>query len=566
MFKSPICRSAAVSLSLFLGSVGIAPAQGDLGARIRNNPEAVLSLSMDGPAKIWEVLADATFGKLYASPEVSASFSALLESLPDPRLEQVRDTLLAYRGRLDVSVSLQRAEEEHGDPRGLLMVYLSADGETEFAEMVALAEEAATEIGGDVADQEIGDRVVRIVGDPDAECVLLPTQIDGGLLFAFGAGGQLVQGIEELLLPREDTPVEAVEAPPVDLAIKLTKLWPFLAWAIAEDSWLFEEADVMDAFEAFGVTTLETATLSLAAQGEFTVTEMAVTETVGVEGMLDRYFPKKRASTIDLGSRSEFNWFALGFDLVRFARDWIDFVRSQEGGDEVDAQLDMMHEQTGVRLDDLLGSIGADWLFSIDLGMPADEFEEETGGAAIGLSLRDEGVFAECLDKLLKSAGLYAGRRTSSYRDLEVYAYSIPFPGAPAIEYSVSDGFLVLGVGPDGGEKMRTVLDSILDKRAGTEPVAFPAAVADRVAAFPSSDFVGFALQDTLAGRESNQAMFEEWAAELERANGPVAGAFMRALLDYVTATQKAAQQLDLRYAPSGLFRTEDSLRFATIF
>jgi hypothetical protein len=105
------------------------------------------------------------------------------------------------------------------------------------------------------------------------------------------------------------------------------------------------------------------------------------------------------------------------------------------------------------------------------------------GGSCVGIALRNGKAFGESLEKILRSRGLHAARKSEDYADTKVHRLAI---GAMLeVEYAVTDDLLLLALGKY--EASRRNLRAVLDARAKAgEGGDLAPAVAAHVAAVPA--------------------------------------------------------------------------------
>jgi hypothetical protein len=165
-------------------------------------------------------------------------------------------------------------------------------------------------------------------------------------------------------------------------------------------------------------------------------------------------------------------------------------TRLDPSGFDAQENLRAMSQQLGFdAVDDLLPSLGSEWLFAL----PPEAIEFESlmfsptalvDGFLIGLSLRDAERVRTCLNAALDTLGLTQARRTSTYRDYDVT--TLPIAGLLPLTYAITDDVLLVSFGREGDDVVRETLDHVADRRDGKEPAPFAPAIEERIDAAPA--------------------------------------------------------------------------------
>jgi hypothetical protein len=143
-----------------------------------------------------------------------------------------------------------------------------------------------------------------------------------------------------------------------------------------------------------------------------------------------------------------------------------------------------------VRLkEDLIDHLGDELLTVQDMNVALDEDEDAASpfaaieGTCFAIQLRNGRAFGESLEKMLRSRGLHASRKTEDYQGLKLH--SMRLAGLVEVEYAVADDMLVISIGSDESSKqsMRSVLDASANPAAVGE---LPTAVKDLVGKLPA--------------------------------------------------------------------------------
>ena len=147
--------------------------------------------------------------------------------------------------------------------------------------------------------------------------------------------------------------------------------------------------------------------------------------------------------------------------------------------------------------EDLLDHVGGEFLMvgGDTLGREPDDDSPEAAfasmeGACFGVLLRDAQSFGDSLEKLIRSRGMHAARKTEDYRGYQVR--NLNFLGTP-LYYVVSDKLCLVGMGATGGDELRAILDEENDRKNGVARGPFPEGVQERIDAV-SGDWIGIGV------------------------------------------------------------------------
>jgi hypothetical protein len=168
---------------------------------------------------------------------------------------------------------------------------------------------------------------------------------------------------------------------------------------------------------------------------------------------------------------------------------------------------------------DVIGQLGKQVLMIEDVTAVDEEMEDlddareaslmaTVGNRCFVMQLRSGPTFAANLEKVLRSRGLHAARKSEEYGRSRIYRMTLL--GMLPIEYSIVDDLLVLGVGDADSARttLRGVLDAAHKPPAERNAAALPAAVAAVMQGWPEG-------WRTLEVNSSTQA-FEQLTGALE--------------------------------------------------
>jgi hypothetical protein len=155
---------------------------------------------------------------------------------------------------------------------------------------------------------------------------------------------------------------------------------------------------------------------------------------------------------------------------------------------EIESQFS---EQFKLRLrEDLIDQLGDDFLYleqaSENLG--AND-EEALGSICLGIGTKNGAALAQSLDKLLRGAGMHAGRKTDEYQGVKVHR--VPLMGFLTLHYAVTDRVALLAFADGGAKLLRAVIAEEKSRAAGQAAGRFPDGIQKRLDALgPGWPFV----------------------------------------------------------------------------
>ncbi|MBI5853537.1 MAG: hypothetical protein HZB39_21215, partial [Planctomycetes bacterium] len=134
---------------------------------------------------------------------------------------------------------------------------------------------------------------------------------------------------------------------------------------------------------------------------------------------------------------------------------------------------------------DLLGALDGQLLLMNDTtanfegGAGEEEDFEMQGLYTVVVGLRDPASFEAMLERVLRSRGLHAARKTAEYRGTKVRSMSVL---VAELHYAFVAEGMVIGIGPTGADNVRKVVDQSLARAEGQASAAPDAAIAKRLA------------------------------------------------------------------------------------
>jgi hypothetical protein len=491
---------------------------------VPNNSSIVMRMA--APAKWQQRFAGTQAAKL-ADGETMGPMMAQMRQGFEQTIEQLRASgkfdadaveqlVTKYQGDIVLSVqidfaNLMPAIEAGSPPPVSVVVALSPDGKYDLGALAKAVEKMAEEEsdGEPIRDLAAGDVRLRISGDDEMQ-VSLPTMIDGHLVIV--ASPQL-DGIAAKLLSSSDRfSADAGGGQPLFVHAQVGGMVDAMMQVLGEQMDASGAPfDVAKVLRGLGLGAIDTLTMTLDAEGKHVAGEMVLQMKEGDRGLLAMLDGGKTAPKllrlVPPGSE------AFGVGHMALGKLY-DTVGSLWGEFAELAGMDWTEAQTGfaeamkVRLkEDLIDHLGTEILTLTDPEAMAkamaegDEEDPLAGmmGSCIGIQLRDGKAFAASLEKMLRSQGLHASRKTEEYQGTKIHR--MPLAGMLEIEYSVTDELLLLALGK--GESARQSLRAILDARA--TPAAegeVPAKVKTLAATLPAgwNGLTSMSMSGMLAG------------------------------------------------------------------
>lgn len=514
-------------LLLALASSSLLPAQDKGSFRfVPADADAVLRLA--APAKWKQQFATAQITKLFTGstlgPIVEMAGKSMDQGMAQLRESGAFDADLVeslwsnYKGDLVIAASidfagLPQAMQVNGMPSFGLVIALTPDGAYDHgklaAELQKRIEESANETFTDLQVGEHRFRASKTEGEPGAT---LPTLVDGHLLML--VSDDLEKFAAKVL---GDSPRFSA-ADGTSAMYMNAKFGPMMK-AVVELADAFADApvDMGPILAATGLTTLESFSMSMGAEGKHLAGQFDMDFAAGDKGLFGMLLggsgaPKMlRAvpANADTFSVSSFN---LGALYTTVGKIW------SAMGDQVPMTWEEAQgafaEEMKVRLkEDLFDHLGNEMLSVQDIAASAAaaaEADEENplamfDGSCFALQLRDGKAFGESLEKMLRARGLHASRKTEDYQGLKVHRLRLA--GLVELEYAVADDMLALAVG--NSESSRQALRNVLDARANPAAAGeLPAAAKEGVAGLPGG-WTGLSVVSMAAWMTGMSTAFE---------------------------------------------------------
>ncbi|MEM7201503.1 MAG: hypothetical protein AAF628_14635 [Planctomycetota bacterium] len=527
--------------------------------------QALLVAWADGPAALRDAFAGTRLADMVAGPEITGLLEPILEefragagaSLQGTGVDAdaLEELVAGYSGRMALGMGLDRDVLEQGGPLGDLepedlrlwiAVVAASDGETDFTELSEAILEAVEQQGElELFDADAAGRTLRAAHLRRAQ-ITLPFVHDGHLMLVMAPN--LDDALATVLLGQESMADAAIELPEGNLG----------AWfdggtfgQLITQAMRDELGDVGDQLATgFGLPALRGLTMTIAPTGP----HVALRARIGLDGDDAGFFnlftavsdsppdlleitPVQR----DVWSVTKMNLEAL-YDVIASIADTL----ADETGMPSSALEQMFEDNFRVRLrEDLVQHFG-DELVSVGAGgMPSGDEEDELeamgaqmNGVFYGIELADAAAFDASFEKLIRSRGLHAARKTEDYRGYKVRRITLL---AMPVFYAVTDRLFGLGVGQLGAQELRAVLDETRDRADGKPAPPLPEAVTERLEGVEPG-WQGIGASDLVAIAGS----FSQGMGEVMRESG-VADRDLQMLHTVLSTARQLAQRYDLR-------------------
>ncbi|HZN38129.1 MAG TPA: hypothetical protein VFD82_04955 [Planctomycetota bacterium] len=497
--------------------------------------DSCVVLRAAAPAKWKQHFANTGVAKLLGA-ETLAPLLAKANAAIDAGIEEARSSgkldvdllqrlLKDYTGYLVFSLQIDFADVEAAiaanRPPALSMVCaLTPDGSCDLGALATALQafaEADTESRHPLKDLVVGDQRLRILSDENLQAAM-PFMHDGHLVMLFGTD---LEKQAARLLGAADRWEGEIDARPLFAYAQLDRLMEVFMKRVAME--MQREGapfDVTQVLQDLGFGSLKTASLALGAEDKHVVSELHVSVGDGERGlfgamMLDQARPKL-LRWVPANSES----FSVGaFDPAAAFRT----LRTiwEHLGPTVpltfEHAMDAFAEATKVRLEEeLLAHLGTEFMVVQDMEAQLDVAALEEmdagamlGGSCFGMALRNGKVFGESLEKVLRSRGMHAARKTEDYADTRVHRLTLG--AAIELEYVVTDDLLLFAVGKD--EAARRNLRAVLDARAKPgEGGDVAPALAAHIAAVPAG-WSGISVTQVASAMEATSSMLDAMSA-----------------------------------------------------
>lgn len=498
--------------------------------------DSCVVLRVAAPAKWKQHFAKTQVGKLVGG-ETLAPFLAKADAAIEAGLEEVRSKgkldvdlvkrlLSDYTGNLVFSLQIDFSDvdaaiEANRPPAMSMMCALTPDGSYDLGALATAMQtfieaEIETENRGPLKDLVVGDLRLRVSSEGRMQTAL-PFLHDGHLVILTGPD---LEKAAARLLGASDRWEGEVDGRPLFAYAQLDRLMEMLMKVAAEEQQRGAPFDVKQMLQDLGLGSLKSARLALGAEDKHVVSELHVSVGDGERGlfgalMLDQARPKL-LRWVPANSES---FSVSAFDPAALFRT----IRSvwEHLGPMVPITFEQamaaFTEATKVQLEEeLLAHLGTEFMMIGDVEGQLDVATLEDmqaaamlGGSCFGAALRNGKAFGESLEKILRSRGLHAARKSEDYADTKVHRLTI---GAMLeLEYVVTDDLLLLVLGKD--EAARRNLRAVLDARAKSgEGSEIAPAVAAHVAAVPAG-WSGISVTQVAQMVEATSAMLGAMSA-----------------------------------------------------
>lgn len=477
--------------------------------------DATVVARIPSPAKCRTVFAGTSLEKLWSSTTGRKLLSQVQDAMDAGMAEARSENPLAadfleaianeWTGdlviglRMDLGAAVLAADFE--PPPFAISVALTSDGKLDFApHAAALVELMEEDVPEQKLDLQAGGHTFRSVLGPDGIGFTFPQVVDGHLVMCIG--NDLEQDLAGLVGSESRfEPSGGAGASGFSFHVSAAGFTDGLKAAMGDS---LEEMpfDVGKLFSAFGLDALKDLDVRVGAEGQRVVVDMSLSLGAGPRGILGVISSEpvdRRLLRLVPADAEAFNVGA--FPVGKFV-DWIGSIVDEMspviGVDWKGAQ-DAFAEECKVRLvEDLVAHVGSSLLTLQDVKAQAehlaededaDEFSSALAGTCVAMELRDGKAFGANLEKLLRSRGLHAARKSEDYQGTKVYRLNIA--GLAEIEYAVTDDLLLLAGGKS--ESGRRSLRSVLDQRAQPMDGELPAALTAKVSQF-AEGWTGFGV------------------------------------------------------------------------
>ncbi len=472
-------------------------------------------LRLAAPAKWKQQFAGTQVAKLFAGETLTPLIGAMTEQW-EQAITAVRESgefdadlleklVTAYGGDMVIAGSVDFASipaaMEGGDmPHFGVVISMTPDGTYDFQKLAAAIQKSAEEdASGDVSwrDLQVGEVKMRCTTNEDEPNTTLPVVVDGHLVMLVS------DDIEKFAAKALGTGARFTAAADSRALFLRANLGPMMKTIIeVAGEQLADRApmDIAALMSSLGLNSLDSLSMSIGAEGKHLAGDMSLELTEGNQGLFGamtaglgapkmlRYVP----ASSETFSVSAFDFGAL---LRTVAQVWTGL------GDSVPMTWEQAQtqfaEQLKVRLkEDLFDHLGSEMLMLQDVeaqmaAMATGEDPEDPlggiNGTCVGVALRDGKAFGESLEKLVRSRGLHAGRKTEEYQGTKVHRLRLA--AVVEIEYAVTDDMLLVGLG--SGEASRASLRAILDARATPAAAGEAPKVAKAALAVLPADWTG---------------------------------------------------------------------------
>lgn len=464
--------------------------------------DPLVTLHIDGPAALRTAFLPTNLGKLFAGPEFKDMIAPFMQMIEGAKkqaggqlpfdLDALEKAVYGYSGRLLVAFHLLDETidfSKNEPPDFAITIALTPDGKTDLANMckklTALAKE---KVGEALSEIEVGGKTITFANEDDADdpSVCAPFMHKEHAVVLIGP--DMLKAAAALL--DEDaklhTPLPAFAKASIGASINLKRLVEILKAVAEEKGWAEWEQMGPAAMKALGLDSLESAETTYRAHGPAVLSEVVINFNQNDRGLLGVMFPQTAKPTPLWKTlpRNALVASAMPFDLKKLytvAKTWFAGIGDKAPMSFEDIEEDFK-EEFGLRLKEDLVDLFSGGIMNLQFAgdgeIGASPFAV-VNGTAFGLGIHDGARFTKTIDTLLRKASLHAGRKKAEYKGYTVYNLNVM--GMVDVNYVVSDGLFLLGLGDDGGKAIRAVLDEEKNLADGKEPAAMPKDIGNRL-------------------------------------------------------------------------------------
>ena len=458
-----------------------------------------------GPAAIEAAFGGTRLAELFGGPEISSMLQPILDQARDEigaELEkngvdpvELERALLGYRGKIAFAFGMdlptmieQEFEAEPADAGLWAVLALGADGTTDLDGFVARVRELVERENPDgLVDVIVEGRSFPATEDGDVG-ITLPFVHDGNAVIVLG--GDLEWALSKCLFADGDRFADrgvphlgATKGVWADVA-------PWIGGIEGALAGLDQSGLAGAMFDAIGIRSLRDLTFTVDPAGEHVAMDLRLRTDGPPTGLLGAAMrvPNAPPTLLDVLPVQRETWSASR----------VDFAAGYAGLRELAAAAEPMTTQSvddleaafegkfRVRLkEDLIDQLG-DEMIQVVAGAAArdEEADAQLFGQCFGLALRDGARFGESFEKMLRSQGLHAARKSDDYRGTTVHRLGLA--AMFELHYAITDRLALFALDEAGSGELRAVLDEIADRAAGRPRADLPEAVAERLEQAPA--------------------------------------------------------------------------------
>lgn len=454
----------------------------------------------DGPARFAERFAATNLMKLLGDPD-AAPIRALPGKLRDLIDQAAKDEELpidvgalldrfaSYGGRFAIGAHVDMpAMRESGLPRFFLTFVAEAHESVDVAAVAAEIQRAAESSDDAMQPLDIGPGFLAAL-DEDGTGATVPRVLDGHLVMFAGSDlaatlGAAFDGDAVLGAALPDSAADAGFWMHADAGrlLELAVLVPNLTRGGGSPDGP-SPAIVQAIFDRLALRDLD---LALTPAGEFIRSVAVITADPAKPNAIDLLQPREVSTPLlALVPAGHGNSQSIRFDVGALFDLICDVVEVEQDGARAMVE-EGAREALGIDLQkDLLGALDGQLLLmndttaNFEAGAAEEEESEMQGLYTVVVGLRDPASFETMLERVLRSRGLHAARKTAEYRGTKIRSMSVL---VGQLHYAFVAEGVVFGVGPAGADNLRKIVDQSLARAEGQAPAALDERVAKRLA------------------------------------------------------------------------------------